>query len=225
MTQPGTFATGGYDHLVNLWSLPNDGDSSPPVPSAPLAIKHSSAIHSLIPVLDTSHKLLTGGADCTLAIYDLSSERTVNMLKLSNPIYHVHAVASPFCALLEVCSFPIAVKYYLLTLGRQLSHREFQFEVRDYRLVPETPALRFGYSNAKVHGRYTRGSFRPVSFITIHSSPFLGVGGVCSQIFACGGNEDGCVRLWDLRKSSKIMETVRLLHVSHGLCLILTWKI
>ncbi|KAM5535633.1 hypothetical protein V8D89_010620 [Ganoderma adspersum] len=171
MTQPVAFATGGYDHLVNLWSLPNDGDESPPVPSTPLAIKHSSAIHSLLPVRDTSHKLLTGGADCTLAIYDLSSERTVNTLKLSNPIYHVHAVASPFCALLE------------------LGHREFQFEVRDYRLVPEIPALRFGYPNTKVHGRYTRGA-------------------VGSQIFACGGNEDGCVRLWDLRKSSEILETV-----------------
>ncbi|PIL36762.1 hypothetical protein GSI_00452 [Ganoderma sinense ZZ0214-1] len=170
LMQPGAFATGGYDHLVNLWTLPNEGDS-PPVPSAVLAIKHSSAVHSILPVRDTSHKLLTGGADCTLAIYDLSSERTVNTLKLSNPIYHVHAVESPFCALLE------------------LGHREFQFEVRDCRLVPETPALRFGYSNAKVHGRYTRGS-------------------VYTQVFACGGNEDGCIRLWDLRKSSEILETV-----------------
>ncbi|KAI1792923.1 hypothetical protein LXA43DRAFT_886707 [Ganoderma leucocontextum] len=168
--QPGVFATGGYDHIVNLWTLPNESDS-PPVPSAPLAIKHTSAIHSLLPVRDTSHKLLTGGADCALGIYDLSSERTVSTLKLSNPIYHVHSVASPFCALLE------------------LAHREFQFEVRDYRLVPEALALRFGYSNAKVHGRYTRGA-------------------VGSHMFACGGNEDGCVRLWDLRKPSELLETV-----------------
>ncbi len=28
-------------------------------------------------------------------------------------------------------------------------------------------------------------------------------------MFACGGNEDGCVRLWDFRKPSEIMETVR----------------
>lgn len=217
MTQLGAFATGGYDHLINLWSLPNDGDESRPVPSAPLAIKHSSAIHSLLPVRDTSHKLLTGGADCTLAIYDLSSERTVNTLKLSNPIYHVHAVASPFCALLEVCLLTIAVRYYLITFRRQLGHREFQFEVRDYRLVPDTPALRFGYSNAKVHGRYTRGSFRPTPFLMMHSLPSLDVGVVGSQLFACGGNEDGCIRLWDLRKSSDILETVRLSYVSPSL--------
>nr|VWO96881.1 Heterotrimeric G-protein beta subunit [Ganoderma boninense] len=159
MMQPGIFATGGYDHLVNLWTLPNEGNA-PPTPSAPLAIKHSSAIHSILPVRDTSHKLLTGSADCSLAIYDLSSERTVNALKLSNPVYHVHGVESPFCALLE------------------LGHREFQFEVRDYRLVPETPALRFGYSNTKVHGRYTRVSLlntTPLKGMSYHYLRFFGL--------------------------------------------------
>ena len=217
MMQPGIFATGGYDHLVNLWTLPNEGNA-PPTPSAPLAIKHSSAIHSILPVRDTSHKLLTGSADCSLAIYDLSSERTINTLKLSNPIYHVHAVESPFCALLEVYFFAIIVKYYLTTSRRQLGHREFQFEARDYRLVPETPALRFGYSNTKVHGRYTRGSYMPAPFLTTHRSSTPDVGAVHSQVFACGGNEDGCVRLWDLRKASETLETVRLLYV-HYACL------
>ena len=157
MMQSAAFATGGYDHLVNLWSLSNEG-GSPPVPSAPLAIKHKSAIHSLLPVRDTSHKLLTGGADCTLAIYDLSSERTINTLKLSNSIYHVHSAVSPFCTLLEVRLLPIFVEFRLIGFWRQLAHREFQFEVRDYRLVPEASAVRFGYPNAKVHGRHTRGS-------------------------------------------------------------------
>ncbi len=172
MMQPGAFATGGYDHLVNLWSLPNEVDS-PPMPSAPLAIKHTSALHSLLPVRDTSHKLLTGGADCALGVYDLSSERTVNTMKLSNPIYHIHSVASPFCALLEVRLFPVIVDYYLISFSRQLAHREFQFEVRDHRLVPETPALRFGYPNAKVHGRYTRGSFPSASFLTTPVHPIF----------------------------------------------------
>ncbi|TBU48509.1 WD40-repeat-containing domain protein [Dichomitus squalens] len=168
--QPGSFAVGGYDHIVNLWSLPEERDA-PPVRSAPLAARHTSAIHSLLPVRDTSHKLLIGGADCALSVYDLSSERTVNTLKLSNPIYHLHPVASPHCVLVE------------------LAHREFQFEIRDRRLVPQQSAVRFGYPNTKVHGRYTKGA-------------------VDSHIFACGGTEDGCVRLWDMRKSSNILQTI-----------------
>ena len=106
MMQPGSFAVGGYDHIVNVWSLPDEHNARP-VKSEPLAIKHTSAIHTLLPVRDTSHKLLTGGADCTVSVYDLSSERTVNTLKLSNPIYHLHPVESPHCVLIEVFKYAL----------------------------------------------------------------------------------------------------------------------
>ncbi|KAI0751347.1 WD40-repeat-containing domain protein [Daedaleopsis nitida] len=167
-TQPGTFATGGYDHLVHLWSLPDDYDASPSL----LSIRHTSVVQSLLAIQDTSHKLLSGSADCSVSVYDISAERVINLLKLSNSIYNVHSTSSPFCALLEI------------------GHRELQFEVRDLRLVPASPVVRFGYRNTKVHGRYTRGDLQ-------------------NDVFACGGSErDGCVRLWDLRKPVDPFRTV-----------------
>lgn len=96
--QPGTFVTGGYDHLVHLWSLSDDYNAT----SSPLAIKHTSMIQSLLAIRDTSDKLLSGSADCSVSVYDLTSERVVNLLKLSNSVYHVHAAISPSCMLLEV---------------------------------------------------------------------------------------------------------------------------
>ncbi|KAI0663039.1 WD40-repeat-containing domain protein [Cubamyces menziesii] len=169
MMQPGMFATGGYDHAVHLWSLPSNG---PPTPSGPLAIKHTSVVQSLLAIRDTSRKLVTASADCSVNLFDLPSERVVNCLKLSNSVYQVHPGPSEFCTLLEV------------------AHRELQFEVRDYRLVPIAPVVRFGYRSSKVHGRYVRGA-------------------VENHLFASGGGEkDGCVRLWDLRKPSEILQTV-----------------
>ncbi|KAI0723393.1 hypothetical protein C8Q76DRAFT_615045 [Earliella scabrosa] len=173
MSQPGTFATGGYDHLVHLWSL---SDTYQPA-ATPLTIRHTSVVQSLLAVRDTSDKLLSGSADCSVSVFDLAAERVINLLKLSNSVYHVHPVMSAFCALLEAG-------------GSLIGHRELQFEIRDLRLVPTTPVVRFGYPNAKVHGRYTRGDIQ-------------------DHIFACGGSErDGRVRLWDVRQPASPMRTV-----------------
>ncbi|OJT13311.1 hypothetical protein TRAPUB_10077 [Trametes pubescens] len=93
------FATGGYDHLVHLWTLPPDRR---PVSSGPLAIKHTSVVQSLLPIRDTSSKLVTASADGSVNMFDLSSERVVNALKLSNSVYHAHTATSEFCTLFEV---------------------------------------------------------------------------------------------------------------------------
>lgn len=161
MMQPLMFATGGYDHRVHLWDATKS--VSQPSPTL-LAITHSSLVQSLLPIRDTSHKLVSAGADCNVHLWDLSSERVVNTMKTSNSVYHVHGTSLPFCTLLEV------------------AHRELQFEVRDYRLVPEKPVQRFGYDAPKVHGRYARGDIN-------------------ASTFACG-DRDGCVRLWDLRNTA-----------------------
>ncbi|KAI0676853.1 WD40-repeat-containing domain protein [Trametes maxima] len=167
--QPGLFATGGYDHLVHLWSF---SPNKPPKTTGPLTIKHSSLVQSMLAIRDTSHKLLTASADCSVSVFDLASERVVNTLKLSNSIYHVHPALSEFCNLLEV------------------AHRELQFEVRDHRLVPTTPVVRFGFSSTRLHGRFVRGAMQGTTFMS-------------------GGSEkDGCVRLWDLRKTTDVMKTV-----------------
>ncbi|KAI0721890.1 WD40-repeat-containing domain protein [Cerioporus squamosus] len=142
MGQAGTFATGGYDHVVHHWSLSAEQDAT----STPLAIRHTSTVQSLLELRDTSDKLLSGSADCSVSVYDVAAERVVNLLKLSNSVYQVHAAPSPFCALLEV------------------GHKELQFEVRDLRLVPTASVVRFGYPSAKVHGRYTRGAVRDHMF-------------------------------------------------------------
>ncbi|RDB23222.1 WD repeat-containing protein 48 [Hypsizygus marmoreus] len=158
MIQPLQFATGGYDHIVHLWEVESDLSSASP---QPLAIKHTSQVQSLLAIRDTSHKLVSAGADCNVHIWDLSSERVVNTLKTSNAVYHIHTTTSPFCSLLEV------------------AHRDLQFEVRDHRLIPESPVQKFGYISDKVHGRFIKGD-------------------TWSQLFACG-SRDGTVRLWDLR--------------------------
>ncbi|RPD74442.1 WD40 repeat-like protein [Lentinus tigrinus ALCF2SS1-7] len=137
LPQAGSFATGGYDHIVHRWSL-EEHLATP----ARLPIRHTSTIQSLLHLRDSSDKLLSGSADCSVTVYDISAERVINSLKLSNSVYQVHAAPSPSCALLEV------------------GHRELQFEVRDLRLVPTASVVRFGYPNVKVHGRYTRGAVR-----------------------------------------------------------------
>lgn len=99
MLHPLQFATGGYDHVVHLWEAESDFSSAS---SRELGIKHTSQVQSLLAIKDSSHKLVSAGADCNVHIWDLSSERVVNTVKTSNPAYHVHQTASPFCTLLEV---------------------------------------------------------------------------------------------------------------------------
>ncbi|KAG6855038.1 hypothetical protein C0991_005967 [Blastosporella zonata] len=99
MIQPMQFATGGYDHVVHLWDVKADLSSASP---RPLAIKHTSQVQSLLAIRDTSHKLVSAGADCNVHFWDLSSERVVNTLRPSNATYHLHSMTSPFCTLLEV---------------------------------------------------------------------------------------------------------------------------
>ncbi|KAG2158853.1 uncharacterized protein EDB93DRAFT_1116712 [Suillus bovinus] len=136
MMQPLMFASGGYDHAVHIWNFSPDFMG---VSSTLLAIKHTSVIQSLLPVRDTSHKLISAGADCSVHLWDLSPERVVHTFKTSNSPYHAHKTESPFCTLLEV------------------GHRDLQFELRDHRMVPEHPAERFGFFTTELHGRYIKG--------------------------------------------------------------------
>ncbi|KAJ6599244.1 WD40-repeat-containing domain protein [Mycena vulgaris] len=137
MMQPLLFATGGYDHCIHLWTVQDDFLSASP---EVLNIKHNSQVQSLLAIRDTTHKLVSAGADCSVHIWDLSSERVVHTIKTSNSVYHAHTTTSPFCTLLEV------------------AHRELQFEVRDHRCVPTTAVQRFGYTTLQVHGRFMKGS-------------------------------------------------------------------
>ncbi|KAG2146637.1 WD40-repeat-containing domain protein [Suillus clintonianus] len=136
MMQPLMFASGGHDHTVHIWNFSQDLMG---VSSTLLAIKHTSVIQSLLPIRDTSHKLISAGADCNVHLWDLSSERVVHTFKTSNSPYHAHKTESPFCTLLEV------------------GHRDLQFELRDHRMVPEHPAERFGFYTTELHGRFIKG--------------------------------------------------------------------
>ncbi|KAG1892660.1 WD40-repeat-containing domain protein [Suillus subluteus] len=136
MMQPLMFASGGHDHAVHIWNFSEDFMG---VSSTLLAIKHTSMIQSLLPIRDTSHKLISAGADCNVHLWDLSSERVVHTFKTSNSPYHAHKTESPFCTLLEV------------------GHRDLQFELRDHRMVPEHPAERFGFFTTELHGRFIKG--------------------------------------------------------------------
>jgi WD40 repeat protein len=99
MMQPLMFASGGHDHAVHIWNFSPDFMG---VSSTLLAIKHTSVIQSLLPIRDTSHKLISAGADCNVHLWDLSSERVVHTFKTSNSPYYAHKTESPFCTLLEV---------------------------------------------------------------------------------------------------------------------------
>lgn len=100
MMQPLSFATGGADHAVHLWNIDHNLQTTY---SSPLVITHTSLIHSLLPICDSSHKLVSSGADCSVNVYDLSSERVMDVIKLSNPAFHVHRTGSPSTLLIQVC--------------------------------------------------------------------------------------------------------------------------
>ena len=70
--------------------------------SVDLAIKHTSMVHSLLAIRDSSHRLISAGADRNVHPWDLSSERVVHTIKKSNSPYHAHWTDSPFFTLLEV---------------------------------------------------------------------------------------------------------------------------
>ncbi|KAL4076014.1 hypothetical protein J3A83DRAFT_4224445 [Scleroderma citrinum] len=136
MMQPLKFASGGYDHRIHIWTMEDDLSDALPVE---LAIKHTSVIHSLLAIRDTSHKLISAGADRNIHLWDLSSERVAHSIKISNSPYHAHRTESPFCTLLEV------------------AHLDSQFEVHDHRMVPNHPAHRFGFAAKDPQGRYAKG--------------------------------------------------------------------
>ncbi|KAJ3476963.1 hypothetical protein NLI96_g10791 [Meripilus lineatus] len=137
------FASGEYNHRIHLWSIPQDPAE---MSGELLGIGHRSVVQSLLFTRDTSDKLLSAGADCSVNLWDLSSERTINTFKTSNSVYHAHRTPFPFCTLLEV------------------AHRDLQFEIRDHRLVPEKAVQRFGHAIQKFHGRHAKGD--------VHSSAF-----------------------------------------------------
>ncbi|KAJ7667819.1 WD40-repeat-containing domain protein [Mycena polygramma] len=166
------FASGGYDHGVHLWTVKDDLSSASP---ETLNIKHNSQVQSLLAIHDTSSKLVSAGADCSVHVWDLSAERVAHTLKTSNSVYHAHPTTSPFCTLLEI------------------AHRELQFEVRDHRVVPTIPVQRFGYTTLQVHGRFMKGE-SAVLYDSKRSS--------LSNCFA-SGDRGGSVRLWDLRNVDK----------------------
>lgn len=99
MIHPSLFATGGYDHRVHLWTVPTDVSRTS---SQQLAVKHRSLVQALLPIRDTSHKLITAGADCLVNIWDIPSERVANTFNTSNSPHQLHDTSLPFCVLLEV---------------------------------------------------------------------------------------------------------------------------
>ncbi|KAG1715935.1 hypothetical protein ID866_1224 [Astraeus odoratus] len=102
MLRPLQFASGGYDHRVHIWTMEENLTNAS---SVELAIRHTSMVHSLLAIRDTSHKLISAGADRNIHLLDLSSERIVRTIKISNFPHNVYRTESPFCTLIEVTLF------------------------------------------------------------------------------------------------------------------------
>lgn len=100
MMQPLSFATGGTDHAIHIWNV--DRNLQATCSGSPLMIKHTSLIYSLLPIQDSSHKLVSSGADRRVNVYDLSSERVVSTILLSNPGFHIHRLENPSTLLIQV---------------------------------------------------------------------------------------------------------------------------
>ncbi|KAI0030223.1 hypothetical protein K488DRAFT_54691, partial [Vararia minispora EC-137] len=133
---------------------------------------HTSRVQALTPLRDSPAKLASAGADCSVRLYDLGAERVVSVLRPSNSAYGVHAVET-------IAS----------TVLLEVAHKELQYELRDYRLVPVAPVIRFGFDAACAQGRYARGALN-------------------AHMFAAGG-ADGVVRVWDVRRCERPLQTVR----------------
>lgn len=195
MMQPLMFTSGGHDHAIHIWNFSEDLTS---VSSTLLAIKHTSMIQSLLPIRDTSHKLISAGADCNVHLWDLSSERVVHTFKTSSSPYHAHKTESPFCTLLEVRIVIHCLVIFFPNPVMQVGHRDLQFELRDHRMVPEHPAQRFGFYTTDLHGRFIKGD-------------------TWSHFFA-SGSRNGGVRLFDLRNVRKQPAFVCRFHLSLRFC-------
>ncbi|KAF9649641.1 WD40 repeat-like protein [Thelephora ganbajun] len=138
MMQPLSFATGGADHAIHIWNV--DHNLQIVYSESPLAVKHTSKIYSLLPIWDSSQKLVSSGADYNVNVYDLPSERVINIIKLSNPGFHIHHSGS------------------LSTLLIQTAHREHQFEIRDLRTRATNGTQTFGFASDSLRlSRFARG--------------------------------------------------------------------
>ena len=205
MPQPRTFCTGGYDHAVHHWSISDDEIPTPTL----LAIKHTSAVHALLPTRDTGEKLLSGSADHSISVYDMASERVLHAFKVSNPVYQLHTALSPFCTLVEV-STARRFSGYVLTIASSWATANSNSR---YGIVERPPSPRSPSSDSDTAIQRYMGDLSEVKIYTV--SPYRprspsSIGAVHENRFACGGSEkDGIVRLWDLRNPSKVEDTVR----------------
>jgi hypothetical protein len=153
MMQPLSFATGGVDHAIHIWNV--DRNLQATCSASPLAIKHTSKILSLLPIRDSSHKLVSSGADCKVNVYDLSSERVVNMIMLSNPGFHIHRLENPSTILFQVrplqrfYGFNVWLRINRLLTGNTSSN--YAIYVRDPQMKPSGLGLgliTFGYRDS-----------------------------------------------------------------------------
>lgn len=95
-----SFVSAGYDHVVQSWTL--EEDPTLPPSSHYLNMRHTSVVQSLLLVDEGSLKLVSGGADCLVNVFDLEVERTIRAIRTSNSVYQVHKTDNPECILLEV---------------------------------------------------------------------------------------------------------------------------
>lgn len=86
--------------------------------------------------------------------------------------------------------------------------------MRDHRVVPGTPAQRFGYNTERMPGRFIKGMSQYIPSLLAHEMS----GDVREHLFACGDRE-GFARIWDLRNVKRPPDVVSGLALVCGLAM------
>lgn len=95
----------GHTHRVRLWDITSDLNLET---SRPLNIKHTAAIRALLVTGPSGTKILSGGDDRLINVFDIAADRPVSHVDCSSRVHHLHATSQRDSVLVEARPFVLA---------------------------------------------------------------------------------------------------------------------